>query len=465
MLMSKTRWIFLFATIGCFFSAGASHADEALWQSLEGTGHVLLMRHALAPGTGDPARFTLKDCSTQRNLSDEGKAQAKQIGDALHERGVAQLRVFSSQWCRCLETAQLLGFGETIPLKMANSFYSNPEKGPLQTAELIKWIRRQPLDSNILIVTHQVNITALTDYYPGSGDITVLKRDRKRGFKMLGALTDSDYAAKTPPNTLIDTRASLKRRIDEARRAKDYSAQAQHLFALALLEHGRGEEQQAHRHLLDAYTLQSQLNEHVARAHTALSLSLVLKKLGRLRSAEDAARDALVLDSDLAVFDGALNQLEQIALAYGARGATQDARRVQLEVDQLQRDALADLQKVDDYQKLARQYLNSGALRKVEKLSIEVLEITRQHDAWHQSAVAYEMLGDAYKEQDKAPQAVEYYRQGIALAKRCGSCELLERLERNVTNVSNRDAITLKSNPEDETSPRSKGIRFEPLPR
>jgi broad specificity phosphatase PhoE len=85
--------------------ASATADDATLWRALASKGHFALLRHAIAPGTGDPPGFTLGDCDTQRNLSAEGRAQAERIGARLRENGIAAARVLSSQWCRCLDTA------------------------------------------------------------------------------------------------------------------------------------------------------------------------------------------------------------------------------------------------------------------------------------------------------------------------------------------------------------------------
>ncbi len=154
----------------------ASADESALWQALRSPGHVAIMRHALAPGGGDPDNFELRDCSTQRNLSDGGRDQAKRIGDRLRANGVAAARVYSSQWCRCLETAKLLGFGKVTELSALNSFFQSMEKRGAQTAALQDWIAEQPLENPTILVTHQVNITALTDIFPASGELVVLRR-------------------------------------------------------------------------------------------------------------------------------------------------------------------------------------------------------------------------------------------------------------------------------------------------
>ncbi len=168
---------------------GPSVAEEAAaWQGLRSGGHVALMRHALAPGTGDPAAFTLGDCSTQRNLSDRGRGQAARIGARFRDRGIETARVFSSQWCRCLETAELLGLGPVEELPILNSFYERRENEDRQTRGLEDWLAEQDLDRPVVLVTHQVNITALTGVFPTSGEMVVLRRSQDAGLVVVGTI-------------------------------------------------------------------------------------------------------------------------------------------------------------------------------------------------------------------------------------------------------------------------------------
>ena len=110
--------------------AGATDVPaEALWVALKSGGHIALMRHAEAPGTGDPANFRLDDCSTQRNLSAAGRQQAERIGQAIREQGIMIGRVWSSRWCRCRETAQRLGSAPVEPLPILDSFFRDRERG------------------------------------------------------------------------------------------------------------------------------------------------------------------------------------------------------------------------------------------------------------------------------------------------------------------------------------------------
>src|SRR5512134_1262540 len=92
----------------------AAEDTKRVWQALRAGGHIALLRHAAAPGVGDPPGFRLEDCGTQRNLSAEGRAQARRIGEALRRRGVEVDAVYSSEWCRCLQTAELIGGNRPI---------------------------------------------------------------------------------------------------------------------------------------------------------------------------------------------------------------------------------------------------------------------------------------------------------------------------------------------------------------
>jgi phosphohistidine phosphatase SixA len=164
-------------------------ADEALWAALAEGGHVALMRHALAPGTGDPETFRLDDCSTQRNLDQTGREQARRTGQAFRERRVIVGQVLSSQWCRCLETAKLLALGEVYPFPPLNSFFGDRERGPKQTAAMRSLLANTDGEGpSLVMVTHQVNITALTGILPRSGEIVVLRVGGPEAFRIVGTI-------------------------------------------------------------------------------------------------------------------------------------------------------------------------------------------------------------------------------------------------------------------------------------
>jgi phosphohistidine phosphatase SixA len=151
-------------------------AQAADWSVASGPGLVLMMRHASAPGTGDPRDFRLNDCSTQRNLSDAGRRQAQAIGEGLRAAGVAPARVMTSQWCRTRETAALLGLGAPQDLPALNSFFEDRSTARAQTDDLRAWLAALLPDETVVLVTHQVNITALTGEFAASGSTVVLSR-------------------------------------------------------------------------------------------------------------------------------------------------------------------------------------------------------------------------------------------------------------------------------------------------
>jgi len=181
----------LFAAAAIAATAKSSEPSTAtLWAALKSGGHVILIRHAsTVPGTGDPPGFVLGDCTTQRNLSDAGRAEAKQIGVTFRERGVPIGNVMSSRWCRCLDTARLAFDNVRVrPLASLDSHFDNPSNGAVQAAAtLASLAKHEEKDRNLVLVTHQVNITALTGVYPAQGEAVIAKRDGKE-LRVLGRL-------------------------------------------------------------------------------------------------------------------------------------------------------------------------------------------------------------------------------------------------------------------------------------
>jgi phosphohistidine phosphatase SixA len=158
------------------FATVPAHADEsAAWAAIREGGHIILMRHATAPGVGDPPNFHLSDCSTQRVLSDAGRSQAKLIGAALREGGIKADRVLSSAWCRCVETAELLDLGQVEVFEPLNSFFGKRDTEASQTEAVRRLIGDWKGPATLVLVTHQVNVTALTDIFPASGEMVVLR--------------------------------------------------------------------------------------------------------------------------------------------------------------------------------------------------------------------------------------------------------------------------------------------------
>jgi phosphohistidine phosphatase SixA len=160
------------------------------WDVMRAGGQVALIRHADAPGVSDPDGFVLADCSTQRNLSDGGRAQAARIGAAFREHGIAVDQVLTSGWCRCVDTATL-AFGAAVVWSPHNSFFRDDGAGVAQTAEVRARVAEWTGPGALILVTHQVNVTALTDIFPASGEIVVLTpaSERAVGFSIAGRVT------------------------------------------------------------------------------------------------------------------------------------------------------------------------------------------------------------------------------------------------------------------------------------
>ncbi|MEE4236340.1 MAG: histidine phosphatase family protein [Anderseniella sp.] len=166
-----------------------AHADEALWAALREGRAFAMMRHALAPGTGDPANFDVNDCATQRNLSVEGREQARRTGDAFRDNGIMMAEVMTSAWCRCRDTASLMNLGTPQVLPALNSFFQNRSQRDPQTEALKQWLGGWLGSRPLVLVTHQVNISALTGYFTSSGEIVVVERDVSDGVKVLGSIS------------------------------------------------------------------------------------------------------------------------------------------------------------------------------------------------------------------------------------------------------------------------------------
>lgn len=163
--------------LGLALLHGGAGASE-LAARLKAGQHVLLIRHAYAPGVGDPSGYSLARCDSQRRLNDEGRRQAGVIGQWLRAQGITQARVFSSPWCRCTETAQLLGLGPVTVEPSLASFFEQPERSATQTRALEQFIAksmRGPESAPLVLVTHQVNISGFVGQAVGTGDLVLAR--------------------------------------------------------------------------------------------------------------------------------------------------------------------------------------------------------------------------------------------------------------------------------------------------
>ena len=167
----------------------APAGKQALVELMRKGGVVLMIRHALAPGIGDPEDFKVDDCSTQRNLNDVGRDQARSIGEWLRSRGITRARVYSSQWCRCLDTARLLDIGPVTELPALNSFFERPQDREPNLAALRDFISQNKDEQLIIMVTHQVTISGITDEWTDSGHGKLVKQGNNGQVELLGQLS------------------------------------------------------------------------------------------------------------------------------------------------------------------------------------------------------------------------------------------------------------------------------------
>ena len=155
-----------------------SNAENTVVSLLKEEGKIVFIRHSIAPGGGDPENFSLKDCSTQRNLSKKGIEQSKQIGEFFKKNKVIISKVLSSQWCRCKDTA-FHAFGKYEEFFALNStfqikFSGNSKK---QAEALKSYVKKWDGKGNIILVTHYVIILKHTNYAPSSGELVITDKN------------------------------------------------------------------------------------------------------------------------------------------------------------------------------------------------------------------------------------------------------------------------------------------------
>ena len=189
--MDASRRRLLAGALALALSPAGFAAGESIWGRLRAGGLVLLMRHASTePGLGDPKGFRLDDCSTQRNLSEKGRQEAREIGERFRREKVPIAKVYTSPWCRCRETAQL-AFGNAEDWAPLSSFFDFPDR-ELDYSERVKkrigtYSTRKP-KGNVVMVTHNVNIAALTKLSVATGEIVVVRPDGCCGLRTMERL-------------------------------------------------------------------------------------------------------------------------------------------------------------------------------------------------------------------------------------------------------------------------------------
>ena len=147
--------------------------------------NIIFLRHALAPGVGDPLDFIKEDCSTQRNLNNEGRLQARLIGDYLRQNNIRFSEILTSEWCRCIDTAKELDVGKWKTFSGLNSFFQGHEKKHLVIDKLRKKLGSLKPSDLILLVTHQVVITEITGEVSRSGEMVLFNSITKKKSRLM----------------------------------------------------------------------------------------------------------------------------------------------------------------------------------------------------------------------------------------------------------------------------------------
>ena len=164
-----------------------SHSSEQNWKPAQEGNKIILIRHSLAPGGGDPAGFKINDCKTQRNLNRVGINQSKKIGKLFKKNKVLIDQVLSSQWCRCKDTAKY-AFGDYKEFTALNSTFQSPydKNETKQLKELYSFVKKwDGKGKNLVLVTHYSIITAITNAVPSSGEIVITDKN----FKVISTIT------------------------------------------------------------------------------------------------------------------------------------------------------------------------------------------------------------------------------------------------------------------------------------
>ena len=171
--------IFLIIFISINTSLKADSKNNLI-QNLKQGGKLIFIRHAYAPGGGDPENFNIDDCSTQRNLSKSGQIQAKNIGNFFKENQIEIKQIYSSEWCRCKDTASL-AFQNFETKSFLNSFFSSEfsHNRENQVIEFQKFLKNWDQKKNLIFVTHYVVISEILNYAPASGEIVISNKDLK----------------------------------------------------------------------------------------------------------------------------------------------------------------------------------------------------------------------------------------------------------------------------------------------
>tara|TARA_B100001778_G_scaffold3196_1_gene2718 strand:- start:203 stop:751 length:549 start_codon:yes stop_codon:yes gene_type:complete len=160
--------------IGLFILEDNVYSSDLILNSLKEGKKIIFIRHAIAPGNGDPDNFNINDCETQRNLSEEGVEQSKNIGIFFEENKIKIDKILSSEWCRCKDTAKI-AFNNFETFDSLNSFYDEKfaQNEDIQIQNLKKYIKSWKSDKNLILVTHFVVISSILNVGISSGEMII----------------------------------------------------------------------------------------------------------------------------------------------------------------------------------------------------------------------------------------------------------------------------------------------------
>lgn len=171
----KRLYLFGFSVLMMTFSLSAV-ANEAAWVALQKGEAVAVLRHAIAPDTNETSFFEPERCENERNLSKEGRDQATKIGETFRKNGISKAAVYSSSFCRCIDTGKLFNYGAVSNLPEINSYFADRSKGPAQLKALQTWIKKAIAEKSgpNILVTHGLNTSDLTSGFAEQGDVMIV---------------------------------------------------------------------------------------------------------------------------------------------------------------------------------------------------------------------------------------------------------------------------------------------------
>lgn len=188
--------ILLFQASAAATNTTGTEAEAHLWKGVSEGRYFIIMRHAIAPGVGDPEEFSLVNCKTQRNLSEIGVQQANRIGNRFRANGILSAEIYASQWCRCQDTAKHLGLGVVNDLSDLNSFFRDFALRDSRINGLLDWLRNysqsetsgNTISKPLVLVTHQVNISALLGVGVTSGEMVIFALNSEGSPEVKGSI-------------------------------------------------------------------------------------------------------------------------------------------------------------------------------------------------------------------------------------------------------------------------------------